>query len=282
MKKAETMLFYLLDAAAGEAAACGFFISPRLALTVSHARNKCVVDDGIMSARTLSGEAPSFTIRHDDGDGDENVAGATNLDFMVLELCGSFRDRASHFPITDLSSPASLVGSRKVALLACGFAMSGEVQPHLGLSLTVTTASVSHAGLRHFVYDSSWDCDSGGCLFFNSANQVVGLHLEGVNRAREVAEHVENLRGVEKNPEYGKEVVGDAMGDDDDKPASRKRSRDMEGAIRTLSASIRDVIHTVTTGGLSLFLGCAEVRRAIAAAAGGGAGAPPAGAGAPQ
>ena len=266
-EKAKATLFYVLDGSA-KAQACGFFISPRLALTVSHARKECEVDS-FMSARTLTDDALTFTIRYDDGDDGENkVDGATNLDFMVLELCSSYADRADHFSLTHLASPESLVGSKHVALLACGIAMTDEVQPHFLRSLTIDTASVTHAGTRHFVYSSTiWDGDSGGCLFFNDDLQVVGLHLEGVNRARELVEHTKDLAGVPEDSAFC-DGVNELLSPES---SSRKRSR-VEGAIKTVSASIRDVIRTVTTGGLGLFLGCDEVRCAIASVNGGGGG----------
>jgi hypothetical protein len=251
-KKAVSVMFRVLSKTSvgigDTAVCCGFFVSPTLALTVSHARGECATGESV-DGLSLDGTRLAFTIRYDDGDNGTNrsTTGA-NLDFMVLSLLGE--PRLEFFPITTLRSPTSLLGNKFVALLACGIAMGDEIRPFVSQSLTVTEATIKHAGTRHFVYGSTWDGDSGGCLFFNNEHEVIGLHLEGVNRAKELLEHADAHADI---------TLLEAP------IAGEKRSR-TDDAIRTVSASVRDVIGTVTTGGLALFVGCDAVRAAIAKA----------------
>ena len=279
---ASSVLFYVLDKSSRAPAGFGFFISSTLALTSSHARVSCCDGDEI-KGRSLDGVNLTLTIRHDDGDGDANrVPGKSNLDFMVLEIiCGP--PRPNFFPITTLRSPASLVGNKHVALLAVGIAMADELAtaergPLAPLSLTVVPVSVSNSGARHFVYDSSWDSDSGGCLFFNGGGAVVGIHLEGVNRAKE---HAKDLADVSAPgiSDGVRELLSPPPLPPSSSESVRKRSKPtpevmrlgvVEGGIRTVSASIRDIVSSVTTGGLALFLGCKEVLDAVEACDRGG------------
>lgn len=279
--RASSVLFYVLDKSSLSPAGCGFFISPTLALTVSHARVSCCDVDEI-KGRSFDGVDLTLAIRHDDGDGDANrVPGKSNLDFMVLEIIRG-PSRPKFFPITTLRSPASLVGNKHVALLAGGIAMADELAtaergPLVPLSLTVTPVSVSNSGARHFVYySSSWDGDSGGCLFFNGDGAVVGIHLEGVNRAKELLEHAKDLADVSAAgiSDGVRELLSPPPLSPSSSESVQKRSKPapeemrlgvVEGGIRTVSASIRDIVSTVTTGGLALFLGCKEVLDAVEA-----------------
>jgi hypothetical protein len=261
--KARSVLFRVLSKDDDRALGCGFFVTPTLALTVSHARNECAYGSGMDVIRGLSvdGVELSFRIMYDDGDNDENTsATGDNLDFMVLKLSGG-APRAAFFPITLLVSPKTLLGSSKVSLLACGIAMEDETraEAHLTQDLTVSTTMISHVGNRHFVYSqTTWDGDSGGCVFFNSKNEVIGLHLEGVNRAKELHDHAQGLDDVN-------ELLNSPT-------AGTKRARTVD-SVRTVGESVRDVIKNVTTGGLALFVGCNAVRDAIASVGSGGGGA---------
>lgn len=248
-------MFILLNKDGVKAEGCGYFITGKTALTVSHARHACTIGN-TLRAKSLDGTELSFIIRHDDGDnnmaeGGNVQPGKTNLDFMVLELQGA--PRGHFFPMTSLTTPASLRGNKHVSLLACGIGLGDEMRSvELAQSLTVTEATISHVGERHFVYSqTTWDGDSGGCIFFNDRQEVIGLHLEGVNRAREMVEHAAGLQEVQ-------ELLASPTG-------GTKRSR-TEDAVRTVSASIRDIVSGITTGGLSLFIGCSAVRQAVAAA----------------
>ena len=279
--KARSVLFYVLDKNSLAPAGCGFFISSTLALTVSHARVSCCDGDEIKGL-SFDGVDLTLAIRHDDGDGDANcVPGESNLDFMVLEIIRGL-PRPNFFPITALRSPALLVGNKHVALLAGGIAMADELAiaergPLVPMSLTITPVSVSNSGTRHFVYyGSSWDGDSGGCLFFNGGGEVVGIHLEGVNRAKELLEHAKDLADVSAPGIFDgvRELLSPPPLSPTSSESVQKRSKPtaevmrlgvVEGGIRTVSASIRDIVSSVTTGGLALFLGCKEVLDAVEA-----------------
>ncbi len=261
-EKAKSVLFRVLNKDKRCAAGCGFFVTPTLALTVSHARKECAYgsDMDTIQGLTLDGVELSFGIMYDDGDNDENkrITGS-NLDFMVLKLEGA--PHAAFFPITPLESPKMLLGRSGVSLLACGIAMEDEMRAgaHLMQDLTVSATVISHVGNRHFVYSqTTWDGDSGGCVFFNSKHEVIGLHLEGVNRARELHDHAQGLDDVN-------ELLNSPT-------AGTKRARTVD-SVRTVGESVRDIISNVTTGGLALFVGCKAVHDAIAGAGSGGGGA---------
>jgi V8-like Glu-specific endopeptidase len=259
--KAKSVLFRVLNKDDRRAVGCGFFVTPTLALTVSHVRKECAYgsDMNMIRGLTLDGAAElSFGIMYDDGDNDENKnATGNNLDFMVLKLSGG-ASRTAFFPITPLESPKKLLGSTNVSLLACGIAMEQEMraEAHLMQDLTVSGTVISHVGNRHFVYSqTTWDGDSGGCIFFNSKHEVIGLHLEGVNRAKELHDHAQGLDDVS-------ELLNSP-------PAGTKRARTVD-SVRTVGESVRDIISNVTTGGLALFVGCKAVRDAIAGVGSGG------------
>jgi hypothetical protein len=268
---AKSVLFRVLNKDDRRAVGCGFFVTPTVALTVSHARNECAYgsDMDMIQGLTVDGVELSFRIMYDDGDNGENKsATGNNLDFMVLKLSTGGASRADYFPITPLESPKMLLGSSNVSLLACGIAMEDEMraEAHLVQDLTVSATVISHVGNRHFVYSqTTWDGDSGGCVFFNSKKEVIGLHLEGVNRAKESAAYAKGL--AEVNEFLNSPTAGTK------RARAQDTVRSVGESVRSVGESVRDVIKNVTTGGLALFVGCKAVRDAIASVDSGAGGA---------
>ena len=146
----------------GAPVGCGFFVTRTLAFTVSHNIRLNGLAAGF-SGRTLGGSEFQFDIVED----------LVEDDFMILQARA--RESTSCFTVTAGSHCAALLGTNSMALLGCGIAMSDITRtaggpPTLGVSLTITSASVSHVGStnKHFGYTaSSYDGDSGACLFFS-------------------------------------------------------------------------------------------------------------------
>lgn len=188
ISQASSVIFTIMNGAAP--VGCGFFVSPKLAFTASHN-----VHDKSLSpivGKTLSGLQISFDIVQD----------LEEADFMILRARDRDCAQVSFFDITTTPSCASLLGNRNVAVLGCGIAMSQETadpgggSSRLPVSLTVVQATIAHVGAsgNHFGYDATtYDGDSGACLFFSSDNCVVGIHQESVNRAKELLEQEESL-----------------------------------------------------------------------------------------
>jgi hypothetical protein len=246
----------------------GFFVSPLIAITVSHnVIERCQQSDGTLLASTLCpvGESVAqellvFRI----------VCNNTHLDFIILQAMT--RVATDYFTVTSSSLCSELLGCQRVALLRCGIAMSDETSADLPISLTTVPATVCHTGKRHFGYSTpTYDGDSGAALFFGRDRCVVGMHLEGIKRAREEFEQKESLTdaagGGGISPAASPVATGVAGG------TKRRRATESQAASAALRAdvdsvkfSIRGIISSVKTGGLALFLGAAEVKDALAAA----------------
>lgn len=238
--KAPSVVFYILKD--GAPVGCGFFVTQTLAFTVSHNIHNNGLKPGF-SGRTLGGTEFLFDI----------VEELVGYDFMILRA--PTRTCADYFRVTSESSCATLLGSKAVALLGCGIAMSEETKidggSTLGVSLTITSTNVSHVGSsnRHFGYTAStYDGDSGACLFFTPDSCVVGIHQEGVNRAKELLEQEES--------------VGEPGGGGGGTSRSTKRTRGLE-RLSEVADSVKSIIQHMSTGGIGLFLGSADVQAAF-------------------
>jgi hypothetical protein len=232
----------------GAPVGCGFFVSQTLAFTVSHNIHDNDLVSGFTGC-TLSGHEFVFGIVED----------LVDDDFMILEVPS--RTCTDFFHVTTGSKCAELLGNQSVALLGCGIAMSDVTKnvsgaPTLGVSLTITRTDVCHVGSsnKHFGYTATtYDGDSGACLFFSSQNCVIGIHQEGVNRAKELLEQEESL--------MGKGGGGQGM-------------IRIRGRLAVVADSVKSIIRDMTTGGIALFLGCSIVQEAFqrAKTRGGGGG----------
>ena len=224
----------------GSPVGCGFFVSQTLAFTVSHNIHDNELGVVGISGRTLSGELFEFDVIED----------LLAIDFMILEARS--RAHVAHFTVTKLASCKQLLGNRNVALLGCGTAMSEETAREgcastLDVSLTVVPTSVCHVGStgNHFGYTATtYDGDSGACLFFSTDCCVLGIHQDGVNRAKTLVEQEES-------------VEADAA--DLSSPSGSKRARHMQA----VTASVKSIVDGMTTGGIALFLGSEAVQAAF-------------------
>ena len=300
-------MFFLLDTS-GNPAGCGFYIAPSMAITVSHARLACVDRDGCINARTLDTEAPidvRFSIAYDDGDDGYNKSLAgTNLDFMVLVDTQS-RPTQTYFELTTLETPVTLRGSKRVAMLAASIALGNEMHPHFSACLSVGPAHVNTTSERHFAYQAAHDGDFGANLVFSKENAAAGMHIASVNRAKTLHQHTDAVANVslgaipevedahERRKHLSRSITDIMSASTVPKPAPSAPSPKKKAkattpdvfvaAVKTVSASVADIIESLNSGGVALFLGCREVREAIArvrlaVAGAGGAGAGGAGA----
>lgn len=257
---AHSAMFVPLHKDGTESRGCGCFISGKIALTFSHIRKECAEGDKLR-ARSLNGTALSFTIRYDDGDNDHAddgnfQAGRGNLDFLVLELDGAPLDQ--FFRLTSLTSAESLIGNRYVSLLACRRIDGKRSSVDLARSRTVCHAAITRVGGSHFVYgDYVWDCDSGWCILFDDMREVVGIHLAGLHRTRELLRHPGGMT------EDASELLASPAA-----AAGSIHARTDDG-MRAVTASLNDIIGTTAPGGLALFVGCDAVRKAVAYVEGG-------------
>ena len=217
---------------------CGFFVSRTLAFTVSHNIRLNGLTAGFCG-RTLGGSEFQFDIVED----------LAEDDFMILKARA--RESTSCFNVTAGSQCAKLLGPNSMALLGCGIAMSDITctaggPPTLGVSLTITSASVCHVGSsnKHFGYTAStYGGDPGACLFFSPDGCVVGIHQEGVNRAKELAEQEDSLGGA--------------------RGGGAPALRGIRGELAAVADSVKSIIQSMTTGGIGLYLGSAVVQAAF-------------------
>ena len=230
--KAPHVVFYILRE--GAPVGCGFFVTQTLALTASHNIHATGLAPGF-SGRTLAGEELHFDIEEDlAGDG-----------FIILRA--PRRQTAAAFNVTTRSRCATLLGSKSVSLLGCGIATSDGTaitgsRSTLGVSLTITETNVCHVGSsnKHFGYTAfTYDGDSGACLFFSTDSCVVGIHQEGVGRAKELVEQEEGLAGGH---------------------AGAKRAK---GELKAVTESVKSIVRDMATGGIGLFLGADVVQDAL-------------------
>ena len=279
---------------------CGFFIQPDLAITVSHARLDCEMD-GIISACTVNVASPRrlrFRIAYDDGDdGDNPSMTGSNLDFMLLSDVDP-NSTQTFFNVTSETDTGFLLGNTKVAMLAATIALAGEVtaadgEALLPVGLSVGSVNVHSVGRRHFAYQAQLEGDSGANLLFSKTKTAVGLHTESVNMAKTLHQQSVAVAGAS----LGLVAADDDHHDDNSdvhargisavlaKPSSPTAKRSPKAkaesdigalAIKTVSASINDLVAAMNSGGVALFLGCFEVqdaiRRVTLGAAGAGAG----------
>jgi hypothetical protein len=231
--KAPHVVFHILRA--GAPVGCGFFVTQTLALTASRSMHASGLAPGF-SGRTLAGEELLFDI-------EEDLVGD---DFMILRA--PRRQTAAAFNVAGRSRCATLLGSKSVSLLGCGIAVSDVPaikggHSTLGASLTITETNVCHVGSsnKHFGYTAAtYDGDSGACLFFSTDSCcVVGIHQEGVSRAKELVELEEGLAGGH---------------------AGATRAK---GELKAVTESVKSIVRDMATGGIGLFLGADVVQDAL-------------------
>jgi hypothetical protein len=169
---------------AGEAeAGVAFFVSPTAALTVAH--NLLLSESGsrrshlknVVCVRPSDGARFTFEVAALDAD----------LDFAVLRL--RVGAPSAHF-LTVSRSIGVAAGDKGVFLVTCNIRMAAEVPDAASVGVAWHHARVVRFHPHNFLYDSPpFDGDSGGAIVVARTGEVIGLHKELVNSARELLEH---------------------------------------------------------------------------------------------
>ena len=153
---------------------CGFFVSPRIALTVNHS-DMFNTAAGRAAFATILGCCPTLPPRTLEF---ELVSTDDVFDFSVLRLKAGQEDAPAFF---DIPSYGAVVPGVDLGLVTMNIGSSVA----LGAPPQISQHRVSVSGLDRdgfFLYDgaSTWRGDSGGALLFEEGF-VVGLHLEVVD-----------------------------------------------------------------------------------------------------
>ena len=163
-------LFYVTDGGPEKPPLfCGFFVGPRLALTINH-------DDVFKRGALPHLHAVASNKRHLEFD---CIATNEKLDYSVLRLAGDHIADA----FFDLPAYSSVDQSHELGLVS----MEGGVGAHCHAAAPatsvhkVTVSRVEEDGAT-FLYDgaSTWCGDSGAALLF-AEGTVVGMHLEVID-----------------------------------------------------------------------------------------------------
>ena len=167
-----------------------FFISPRVALTVAH--NLLLASSPTSVMRRVNCVRPG--VRPSIGEATfafDVVAHDTKLDFAVLRLRAGERASAHYLPV---HSAEDALGDNSVFLVTCNIRLAHEAPDITCVSVTIRRAHVTNVHEHHVLYDAqAFDGDSGGALIIGRSGEVIGLHKEAVNAARELIEQKEAL-----------------------------------------------------------------------------------------
>lgn len=258
LEVADDVVFYLVAKDKKRPVCCGFFYSKNLGMTVKHNVAEECFDNGFVHGKSLRGTDFTFCVEHSND----------HLDFLLLSLAPpSAREHPEYYKVTTESNPRVFIGQVRVGLLGCGIALADETTENketlLPIGLTVQSAAIIAAQNRHLAYNApTFDGDSGACLFMSGKGEVIGMHLMGINRAREEVEQERQLLTIDENLEY--ESAEEGLG-------SRKRHAkvaltemaEVKLEVDSVRKSLSAIIHGIKTGGIALFLGAREVREAI-------------------
>ena len=185
-----SILAVLRGAGAAEAeAGVAFFVSSTAALTVAH--NLLLSASGPGAQRSHLKKVTC--VRPSDGARFtfEVVALDADLDFAVLRLCVGAP--SAHFLTVPRSISVS-AGEKGVFLVTCNIRMAAEAPDAASVGVAWHHARVVRFHPHSFLYDSPpFDGDSGGAVVVARTGEVIGLHKELVNAARELLEHKATL-----------------------------------------------------------------------------------------
>jgi hypothetical protein len=156
-------------------AGVAFFVSPTLALTAAHnlaaGRVKFVV-----CVRPTDKVRLVFDVAALDAE----------LDVAVLRLRAHERPSRHFLTIPPAIDPAA-PGEKGVFLVTCNIRMATELPDVAAVSVAWHHARIVGLHPRHLLYDSTaFDGDSGGAIVVARTGNVIGLHSELVNAAREL------------------------------------------------------------------------------------------------
>jgi hypothetical protein len=166
----------------GRAVGVAFFVSPTAALTAAHNLELGVPRKkhakGVSCFRAEGGERLSFAV----------VALNVELDVAVLRLSHGQRVSAHFLTVPrDIGEAANESG---LFFVTCNIRMAAEVPDAASVGVAWHHARVVRFRPHTFLYDSPpFDGDSGGAIVVARTGEVIGLHKELVNAARELLEH---------------------------------------------------------------------------------------------
>lgn len=178
----EGSILAVLRGAAETEAGVAFFVSSTTALTVAHnllsasgpRRGHLKV---VTCVRPSDGARYTFDVAALDAD----------LDFAVLRLRAGAP--SAHF-LTVSRSIGVAAGEKGVFLVTCNIRMAAEAPDAGSVGVAWHHARVVRVHPHNFLYDSPpFDGDSGGAIVVARTGEVIGLHKELVNAARELLEH---------------------------------------------------------------------------------------------
>ena len=179
------------DGKKNAAAGVAFFISSTAALTVAHnlpntsgSRRRLL--QMVTCVRPSDGARFTFDV----------VALDADLDFAVLRL--RVGAPSANF-LTVSRSIGVTAGEKGVFLVTCNIRMAAEVPDVASAGVAWHHARVVRFHPHNFLFDSpAFDGDSGGAIVVARTGEVIGLHKELVNAARELLEQKASV-GVRLN-----------------------------------------------------------------------------------
>ena len=173
-------------------AGVAFFVSPTTALTAAHNLAAGLVKT-IVCVRPSDNARLVFDVAALDAE----------LDVAVLRLHACERPSRHFLTIPRTMDPVA-PGEKGVFLVACNIRMAAELPDVAAVRVAWHHARIVGLHPRHLLYDSSaFDGDSGGAIVVARTGNVIGLHSELVNAARELIARKddvgERLNGVEQS-----------------------------------------------------------------------------------
>lgn len=162
---------------------CGvaFFVSATCALTAAH-----TLEDGLKRVTCV---LPSNRGKLEF----DVVARDGMLDFAVLKLRPGHPVSSSFLKMPSPGDPPAS-GEVSVFLVTCHFAMTAEATNVNALGISWHKARVIRYHDHHFMYDAqAFNGDAGGAIVVARTGEMLGLHQELINHARELIEQAEGL-----------------------------------------------------------------------------------------
>jgi hypothetical protein len=196
-----------------------FFVTPTMALTADHALPFKGHRSHVTCVRNKDGKHFVFkVVKRDPG-----------LDFAVLRLIYGQEESAYHLTIP--SHVEEVAGEKGLFLVTCNLSMAKEAPDVTSVGVAIHAARVVKLHDHHFMYDSSaFDGDSGGAIVLGRTGEVIGMHQQLVNRARDLI----------------------------------KQTEDMEEALNTVQVLVKSLIQSSAFGCVGLRIDADQVRLALA------------------
>lgn len=209
-----SVFFIRVDGRSSEGTGVGVFVGPKTAVTANHCLPKKAKKGSFVYARVPKFKASDSTLSMSE---DESirlkvVERYENHDYAVLSY------EKAHAHLSVYTGDANVLIGQTLGMCAYQFGIQGELKdefPCASLGVMPAQGIKLSANQDFLVYTSqTWPGDSGGALVMQGG-ELVGLHLDGVNHIKELAEHEDG---------------------------------DLENRVSALEASVKDAIASVSTG----------------------------------